>query len=889
MLKIQKLIKATLILFVFSLSGFLVILTSIYFYLSPELPSIDSLQDIRFQIPLRIYSRDEKLIAEFGEKRRTPIRYEDVPDKFIKAVLAAEDQDFFKHSGIDIKGLTRAIKLLLQNRGEIRGGGSTITMQLARALFLDKEQKFRRKFKEIILAIQIEKELTKEQILELYFNEIYLGKRAYGIQAAANVYYNKSIDELNLAQLAMIAGLPKAPSTFNPVNNPERAIVRRDWILGRMLKLGFIDQQEHDNAVAQGITASDYGFTAEAEASYLAEMIRNDLFAQHGESIYTEGYKVISTIDSKLQTYANQAVYQGAHLYDERHGYKGVLGRAELPELNKKVQEIILNFKKENDSIFEKLKSKTQTEQKSQNQAESIPEDRDLKALKQSTLLQDIDFSIALNKFSDIALLKVALALYVDENSNKAIFLLKDNRLVSVTAENILWAAPYIDVNTTGAIPTQISQVLKSGDVVYLRLTENQQWRLAQLPGVQSAFVAMNPNNGFVLALVGGYNFHQSKFNRVVQGGRQAGSIFKPFVYTKALEEGYTAASIINDAPVVFDDTALEEAWRPENAGGRFDGPTRFREALYRSRNLVSIRILRSMNIQDTINSMERFGFEKEQLPNNLSLALGSASLTPMQVANAFSVFANGGYRVYPSYIYEIRDINDKVIYKVNPITVCHDCITVAQKIVADESSSNNNEVPQPDNLTNSANNELLFELGGEADEIQNIKPRYAQSVIEPRVNYIIDSILGDVVRRGTAFKAMELGRRDLRGKTGTTNDQVDAWFTGYNSDIVASVWLGFDKPQTLGADEFGATGALPIWIAFMEKALAGTEEKNLPQPPNMITVKINAVTGEAAKPGDSNTIFEIFREEFAPKIEASRATRTEPKLGEDVVPEQLF
>ena len=885
MIKIQKLIKATLIFIALSFSSLVVFLAIIYFYLSPELPSITSLQDVRFQIPLRVYSRDEKLIAEFGEKRRTPIRYEDVPDKFIKAVLAAEDQDFFKHSGVDIKGLTRAVKLLFENRGEIRGGGSTITMQLARALFLDKEQKFKRKFKEIILAIQIERELTKEEILELYFNEIYLGKRAYGIQAAANVYYNKNIDELNLAQLAMIAGLPKAPSTFNPVNNPARALVRRDWIIGRMLKLGFIDKIEHDAAIAQGITASDYGFSTEAEASYVAEMIRNDLFAQYGESIYTEGYKIISTIDSRLQIYANQAVHQGIHQYDDRHGYKGILGRAELPDLNKKIQEIILNFKIENDSIFEKLKSKTvEDRSKLLEEMNSFEQDKDLQALQKSELLQEIDFTEAFNKFLDIASLKTAVTLFVDDNSNKAFFLLRDNRFVSVSAENILWAAPYIDVNTVGEAPLQISQVLKSGDLVYLRLNENQQWRLAQLPSAQAAFVAMNPDNGAVLALVGGYDFYQSKFNRAIQGGRQSGSSFKPFIYTKALEEGYTAASIINDAPVVFDDSALEEAWRPENSGGRFDGPTRFREALYRSRNLVSIRILRSLNIQDTIKSLERFGFTKEQLPDNLSLALGSASLTPMQTANAFSVFANGGHRVYSHYIYEVRDINDTVIFRANPVTVCHDCAHLVQETLNDETlTDDNNTQTSTDPQTDSG---ITFE---QDDSSETMKPRYAQSVIEPRVNYIIDNILGDVIKRGTAYKAMELGRKDLRGKTGTTNDQIDAWFTGYNNHIVASVWLGFDNPQTLGGNEFGATAALPIWIAFMEKALAGIEEKNLPQPANLVTLKINAATGEAAKPSDSNTIFEIFREEFAPKLEASRASRVSPKQEEEVAPEQLF
>lgn len=887
MTKILKLLK---ILFISSFLGLLLAVFSsaaIYLYLKPELPSMDALKDVRFQIPLRVYSMDKKLIAEFGEKRRTPIKYEDVPDAFIKAVLAAEDQDFFKHSGIDIKGLTRAVKLLIENKGSIRGGGSTITMQLTRALFLNNEQKFKRKFKEIILALQIEQELSKEEILELYFNEIYLGKRAYGIQAAANVYYDKNIDQLTIAQLAMIAGLPKAPSSYNPINNPERALIRRDWILKRMLELSFINEQQFNIAINEKLSAKDYGQSTEIQAPYVAEMIRHDLYEQFGEGIYTEGYKAYATIDSKFQTYANEAVSSGIHAYDERHGYRGIIKNINAPELTllrKDFFEKNTNQSQQSAQIIKSILVEHYEE-------EIIDERYNLSLLK--TLLEQIqlDKKTIFENISSAGSLEVALTLFIDDENNTAFLLLKNNTIIILEGEQALWAAPFIDRNTIGALPENISQVLHSGDLIYLRKNTENNWRLAQLPDVQGALVAINPINGSILSLVGGYDHNASKYNRVTQGGRQAGSSFKPFIYTKALEEGFTAASIINDAPVVFDDAALEETWRPENSGGNFYGPTRLRQALYRSRNLVSIRILRKLGISQTIESMVRFGFEKERLPANLSLALGSASLTPMQVASGFTVFANGGYRVFPYYLDEVKDFKDETIFKANPVTVCPSCPDLnppqtSTEITANtESENQTSEINQ--NSSENIDNHSANDLSLASKEPNSI--RKAQSILDPRVNYIMDSILADVIKRGTGTAALALGRNDLRGKTGTTNEQVDAWFTGYNTDIVASAWLGFDSPKTLGRGEFGAVAALPIWLSFMGNALAGTEEKTLPRPDRLVTVKINSQTGEAAKPGEPGAIFEIFREEYAPQLSNAQQNTSIREQEETVELEQLF
>ncbi len=869
-------LKFMLVSALFGLFAVFMVVAGVYFYLKPELPSMEALQDVRFHIPLKVYSRDEKLIAEFGEQRRTPIRYEEVPDLFIKAVMAAEDQNFFKHKGVDIKALTRAVKLMIENRGSIRGGGgSTITMQLTRALFLNKDRKFKRKFKEIILTIQLERELSKEEILELYFNEIFLGKRAYGIQAAANVYYDKNIDQLSLAQLAMIAGLPKAPAANNPVNNPSRALTRRNWILGRMLSLQFINQLQYDEAIQEPVTAKDHGQANELEAPYLAEMVRNELYQKYGPKIYTGGYKAYTTLDSNYQHYANQALTEGVHSYNERHGYKGVVASIQEPDFSSLGEEFLKQNKEHFSLASTQLKNLMAHEKTDQ---ENATQDKhyDFELLTKLLEQQEIDLTALLKEHKPSTHLKPALVLLVDEENQVAICALKNGSVFSLPAEEILWAAPFLDQNAQGERPEKISQVFKAGDVIHVRKKPNQEWRLAQETQVQSAFVALNPNDGAILALVGGYDYYESKYNRVIQSDRQAGSSFKPFIYTKALETGHTAASLINDAPVVFEDAALEETWKPENSSGKFYGPTRLRQALYRSRNLVSIRILRKLGIQDTIASLDRFGFPRSQLPANLSLSLGSASLTPMQVVTGYSTFANGGYRIEPYYLQSLVGPDGTILQEADPLIACIPCLNKSAK--ADEQKAK--EITNPGVDTSIMEpGAIEQDTGTLSENTVNDKTmkshRQAEAIIEPRVNYIIDSILADVVVRGTGYKARELGRKDIRGKTGTTNDQIDAWFTGYNGDIVASAWVGFDSPQSLGRGEYGASTALPIWYDFMAQALKDKEENVLPRPDKLVTVKIDAQTGEAAKPGDLGAIFEIFREEFAPQLSEAQKNIT--------------
>lgn len=815
--------------------GFLLV-TGLTLYLNPRLPEIETLKNIQLQIPLRIYSADNKLLAEFGEKRRQPISYEDVPPLFIKAILAAEDDRFEKHHGVDITSLLRAAVQLIST-GHIQSGGSTITMQVAKNYFLTRERTFSRKFNEILLALQIEQELSKKEIMELYVNKIYLGNRAYGIQAASRVYYGKDIDQLSLEQLAMIAGLPKAPSSYNPLANPERALTRRNWILQRMLKLRYIDQPTYEAASSQPVSALHHALKPEVNAAYIAEMVRSELLKNYStEQIYTSGLKVYTTVQSNLQLSANQAVQQGILAYDQRHGYRG-------PDSHSSID-----------------------------------------TPQQMTAALE-----ALKRRKSVGPLQPALVNAVQEQS--LIATLQSGEQTEISWEGISWARRFINVNAMGRKPEKASEIVQPGDQVYLleNIAEdgNSTWSLSQIPDVQSAFVSLNPENGALLALVGGFNYHSNKYNRAIQAARQPGSNFKPFVYTAALENGYTAASIINDAPVVFDDDQLENAWRPENYSGKFFGPTRLRTALYKSRNLVSIRLLRAMGIPTAINYVERFGFSKRKLPRDLSLALGSATFTPLEIATGYASFANGGYKVSPFLINRIEDNQGRLLYLHTPETVCLSCTEEALAEVETEEASDNKAIPPSSEQAAPKEKATLTEI-----MLPDLPKRTltAQQIIEPRAVYIMDSILRDVVQRGTARRARALGRNDLAGKTGTTNDQKDAWFSGYQKNIVATAWVGFDQPQTMGRREAGGFAALPIWIDFMRDALQGVPESRQPQPEGLVTVRIDPATGLRAAPGTDNAIFEIFRAENAPKETVSH-TDLPPVFGEDEesIPEQLF
>ena len=838
-------IRALALLALAAVTGALLVLAACYLYLAPQLPAAGAIREVEYQIPLRIYTEDGKLLAEYGEKRREPVTYEDLPPLFVQAVLAAEDDRFFEHPGVDPKGLLRAALELLRYQ-EIRSGGSTITMQVARNFFLDREQRFLRKFNEIVLAIQIERILSKEQILELYLNKIYLGHRAYGAEAAAQVYYGKPIGELSLAQWAMIAGLPKAPSAYNPITNPDRARVRRNWILQRMVGTGAISEERMESARQAPVTARYHAARPEVEGAYMGELARVAAEKLVDQDIYTEGVRIFTTLDAKRQNAAVAALRQGLHAYDERHGYRGPLGKVDIDGLPQP------GWPEPEDT--EAAPDQDQPEPELAEETKPDPAD---------TL--DDDRAAWVDTFRDqpaYGPLRTAVVTALRER--QVAVLLTDGKQAVLDWDDLRWAKPALRKGYVGEAPNRAADVLQPGDIIYVRPVgggEDSHWRLAQLPKAQSAIASVDPDTGAVRALQGGYSFYASKFNRAVQARRQVGSAFKPFVYTAALENGFTPATIINDAPVVFDDANLDEAWRPTGASDRFYGPTRLREALYRSLNLVSIRILRQMGISQTMNTLDRFGLPTDRFQRDLSLALGSASLTPLEVATAYAIFANGGYRVRPFFVERIEDKNGKVLWKAPAVEKCE-----APCAVVDDAGSVPESTPEAD------------------DEGRFIQPPpvKAPRVIDEDTIWLMNSLLHDVVMRGTGRDARRLGRDDLHGKTGTTNDQVDAWFSGFSPALVTTVWVGFDNPATLGWGEYGGRAALPIWIDYMGKALDGVPERHPPQPPGVVSVRIDPESGLRARPDNDDAIFEYFREDNVPELEA-------PHSNDGRSPEQIF
>ena len=826
----------------FLIMGLLGVLSvvGLYFYLVPKLPNIDTLKDVRLQVPLRVYTHGGKLIAEYGEMRRQPMTYKEFPQTLVHAVLAAEDERFFEHPGVDLRGIIRAAIELVRTGGEKRQGGSTITMQVARNFFLSREKTFIRKFNEIFLALKIERELSKEEILELYLNKIFLGNRAYGFGAAAQVYYGKPLKDLTLAQTATLAGLPKAPSRYNPVINPTRAIERRGYVLHRMLELGFITEPEYEQAMNEPDHASVHAQPIEVEAPYIAEMVRAEMLARYGNQAYTAGFEVYTTIDKSLQEDANRSLRNALLEYDRRHGFRGHLKHVDLP---------------------------------------------------MGVEVEDIDqWQESLGEIDTIGNLTPAIVFDIDSDDNSAYAYTTDNRVVYLPWEDIQWARRYVDDNHEGPELQKISDILQVGDVIYTAPNKAGCSWLAQLPAVSGALISLNPDNGGVNALIGGFDYEKSKFNRVTMAERQPGSSFKPFIYAAALDKGFTAASIINDAPVVFDAPGLEDTWRPENYSGKVFGETRLRQALVHSRNLVSIRLLRDIGIGYALRYARRFGLENAHLPRNLSLALGSGTLTPLELATGYSVFANGGYRIAPYFIDYIRGPDGSIIYMTNPQQVCPECL---KQEATDKSAETDKEgdqttaddatqdsatpapvqqdslqaflVPAGKNLTleDSIRREVQFQEGPEP-----IKP--APRILSPQTDFIMDSMLRDVIRHGTGRRALVLRRKDLAGKTGTTNDQRDAWFAGFNRNIVTIAWVGFDNPRPLGSHETGAIAALPMWIRFMGAALKGKPETPLTQPPGIVSVRINEKTGRPTTAADPDAMFEYFLEDQVPTTEVS-------------------
>ena len=791
-----------------------------YWYLAPKLPSAETLRDVRLQVPLRVYTREGELIAEFGEKRRTPLRLDEVPERLIQAFLAGEDDRYFEHPGVDWQGLTRAV-LHLVRTGEKGPGGSTITMQVARNFFLTREKTYIRKLNEILLALKIEREFTKEEILELYVNKIFLGQRAYGVGAAAQVYYGRPVTEIGLAQLAMIAGLPKAPSRFNPIANPEQAVARRNYVLRRMLELDYIDQTEHDEARDAPVTAKVHGLTVEVEAPYVAEMVRAHMKETYGDEVYTAGYKVWTTLDGRLQRAANAALRQTLLEYDARHGYRGSERR--VP--------------------FEK---------------EAGPPKK------------------ALADTADVGGLVPAVVTSVDKS--KAVAWARDVGPVEIGFESMEWARPYISENRRGAAPKGAGAVVKAGDVIRVRPVEDA-WSFAQLPAVEGALVSLDPDDGSIVALTGGFDFYRSKFNRATQAERQPGSSFKPFIYSAALAYGYTPASIINDAPVVFEDPSLKSAWRPENYSGKFFGPTPLRTALYKSRNLVSIRLLREIGIDFALAHIARFGIDVESLPRGLSLALGSGVMTPLEAATGYSVLANGGYAVEPYFIQRVLDGDDQLVFAADPLVVCRDCddeeaMAVSAFTTPADGGEAASAVSSAESVAGSASGPSGY-------------VRRAPRVLEARNAWLMYSLMRDVIQRGTGRKARVLERDDIAGKTGTTNDQYDAWFSGFSPDLVATAWIGFDEFRPLGERETGARAALPMWIAYMKEALEGVRQREIQPPEGIVTVRIDPETGELAGASHEGAVFESFRTERVPTRIAARTSTDEPAT--ETVQEKLF
>jgi penicillin-binding protein 1A len=783
----------------------------VYRHYEPQLPEVATLRDVRFQVPLKVYSRDGKLIANFGEARRFPAAIDDVPDVLKQAFIATEDERYYEHPGVDYQGMARVGWEFVRAGGEFGSGGSTITMQLARNFFLTPERRYERKFKEILLALKIEQELSKDEILGLYLNKIFLGQRAYGVAAAAQVYYGKALADLTLTEAAMIAGLPKAPSDLNPIQNPQRALERRDYVLGRMLDVGYIDAATHAAAIATPETARIHELPIELEAPYVAEMARLEAEQLLGsEEALTGGYSVYTSVDSRLQLAANSALRTALTDYEERHGYRGPEAHAQLDG--------------------------------------GIPDETALRILK---------------GLSPTGGLLPALVLTVSAEAAELVF--QDGSSGTLDFAEARWARRYVSPDERGPAPKSMLDLLKPGDVIRARATESGTWRLTQIPTVQGALVALDPEDGSIRALVGGFSFGRSKFNRATQSDRNPGSSFKPFVYSAAFEKGFTAASIVNDAPIVFDIPGVEKAWRPQNDNQTFSGPIRLREAMVRSKNLVSIRVLDAIGVGYARRYIERFGFDPKKLPENLSLALGTASAPPLIMARGFAVFANGGFRVEPHLIERIDDSQGNVAYSGNPSRACAEC---------------------PERIAEEFDLQAVIEgtaqLDAPADaSIQSTPtgPKLAPRAIDARNAYLITSLLMDVVKRGTGRKAMELGRSDLAGKTGTTNEHRDAWFSGFNQSLVATAWMGFDDFSTLGDGEFAAKTALPMWINFMGAALEDAPQTLPAMPTGITTARINSGSGQLTSASDPGAIMENFRVEDLERLgrSASAGGREDP------------
>ncbi|MGK8933195.1 peptidoglycan glycosyltransferase/peptidoglycan DD-transpeptidase MrcA [Pluralibacter gergoviae] len=808
----------------------------LYKFIEPQLPDVATLRDVRLQIPMQVYSADGELIAQYGEKRRIPVTLSQIPPQMVKAFIATEDSRFYEHHGVDPVGIFRAASIALFS-GHASQGASTITQQLARNFFLSPEKTLTRKIKEAFLAIRIEQLLNKDEILELYLNKIYLGYRAYGVGAAAQVYFGKPVDQLTLSEMAVIAGLPKAPSTFNPLYSMDRALARRNVVLSRMLSENYITQAQYDEASSQPIDARYHAPEIAFSAPYLTEMVRQEMVKRYGDKAYEDGYRVYTTVTRKDQQAGQEAVRNNVMDYDMRHGYRGptkVLWRVgETPWDSKKITD-------------------------------------------------------ALKRMPGYGPLKAAVV--TAASAEEATAMLADGSSVSLNMDGVRWARPYRSDTLQGATPRKVSDVVQAGQQIWVRQV-NENWWLGQVPDVNSALVSINPHNGAIIALVGGFDFNQSKFNRATQALRQLGSNIKPFLYTAAMDKGLTLASILNDVPISRWDAGAGSDWRPKNSPPQYAGPIRLRQGLGQSKNVVMVRAMRAMGVDYAAEYLQRFGFPAENIVHTESLALGSAAFTPLQVARGYSVIANGGFLVDPYFISKIENDQGGVIFEARPKVACADCdIPVIYgdtpksnvlenkdvEEVATSQEPQNPYVPMP-NLEQ-ANQALVARSGGQ---------EYAPHVISTPLSFLMKSalntnIFGEPGWMGTGWRAgRDLQRHDIGGKTGTTNSSKDAWFSGYGPGVVTSVWIGFDdhrrdlgrstasgaiKDQISGY-EGGAKSAQPAWDAFMKIVLQGVPEQPLTPPPGIVTVTIDRSTGQLANGGNSRP--EYFIEGTQPTTQA--------------------
>ena len=799
-----------------------------YYFVAPGLPPAETIREIPLQIPLRIFSRDGRLIAEFGERRRILVTFDDLPPHVVNAFVAAEDRRFFAHPGIDYQGILRAGVRII-GTGEISGGGSTLTQQLARDYFLTREQLFTRKLREAFLAYKIEQEFSKEEILALFLNKMFFGQRAYGVAAAAQVYFGKALKDINVAEAATLAGVLPAPSQYNPVRSPTNAKARRTYVLERMLDLGFVDNDTYQRAMIYPIESMLHGTAPELSADYVAEMVRREMLSRYGEDTYRAGYEVVTTLDSRLQRAASYSLRNGLFEFTRRRGYKGP-----IETLAVDAQVLLAPY-------------------------DQWPE----------------DIRLALADQPNPGGLDVAIVTALHEDNSAEIVLHNGSRL-TLPWDGISWAKPFVDRATTGPAPETVADVLTPGQIIHVMPTTLGSFALAHMPEAQAAVVSIDPRDGAITSLSGGFDFTVSKWNRVVQTARQPGSSFKPFVYSAALEQGNTLATIIDDSPVVIRSSELEDDWRPLNYSGRFYGPTRVREALVRSMNLASVRLLiYNTGVGNAVRHLQPFGFPDHALPRNGSLALGGGNASPLDMAQGYATFANGGYAVKPYVIDSIRGPAGELLYRADPPIVCRECQTADDAaLAAAPRDVDDDALPlEPRDPEDAMSFELMAEVGESYRPDASIAPELfadvhaAPRVISEQIAFLIQDMMRDVIKRGTGRRARVLERSDLSGKTGTSNDRRDAWFGGYNGDLVSVVWVGYDDDLPLGPGEEGSRTALPIWIEFMRIALRGVPLHQLPVPEGIVSVLIFKATGCPASALDASydVMFEVFREDHVP------------------------